>query len=157
MTTADLIGTSVKRVEDAPLITGQGQYVDDLRLPGLLHLAIVRSPHAYAKIRNIDVANAANAPGVVAVFTGADLQEQQGSLPAGWVLIPDQTGGEPMATPDHPPLAYETVRYVGDAVAALIADSPQAAADAVALVDVDYEVMEGFADVTVAGEREPIH
>ena len=157
MTTTDLIGTSVKRVEDAPLITGQGQYIDDLRLPGLLHLALVRSPHAYAKINNIDVSNAANAPGVVAVFTGADLQEQQGSLPAGWVLIPDQTGGEPMATPDHPPLAYETVRYVGDAVAAVVADSPESAADAIALVDVDYEVLNGFSDVSVAAERDPIH
>lgn len=157
MTTTSFIGESVRRVEDAPLITGRGQYVDDLRLPGLLHLAIVRSPYPYARIRNIDVSNAANAPGVEAVFTGADLQEQQGSLPAGWVLIPDQTGGEPMATPDHPPLAYETVRYVGDAVAAVVATSPQAAEDAVSLVDVDYEVLDGFADVEAAASHAPIH
>lgn len=149
MTTEALIGKEVKRVEDAPLITGRGQYIDDLRLPGLLHIAFVRSEYAHARIKSINAEDAANAPGVVAIFTGADLQEQLGSLPAGWVLIPEQTGGEPMKLPDHPPLAFETVRYVGDAVAAVVADSPEAAADAVTLVDVDYEPL----DVVVDAEK----
>ena len=147
MTTGSLIGQEVKRVEDQALITGRGQYVDDLRLPGLLHLAIVRSPYGHAKINNIDVSAAANAPGVVSVFTGADLAEQLGSLPAGWVLDEESTG---MKTPEHPPLAIEKVRYVGDAVAAVVASSPAAASDAVALVDVDYEPLDAVTDAEQA-------
>lgn len=147
MTTGTLIGQEVKRVEDQALITGRGQYVDDLRLPGLLHLAIVRSPYGHAKINNIDVSAAANAPGVVSVFTGADLAEQLGSLPAGWVLDEESTG---MKTPEHPPLAIEKVRYVGDAVAAVVASSPAAASDAVALVDVDYEPLDAVTDAEAA-------
>ena len=147
MTTGTLIGQDVKRVEDQALITGRGQYVDDLRLPGLLHLAIVRSPYGHAKINNIDVSAAANAPGVVSVFTGADLAEQLGSLPAGWVLDEESTG---MKTPEHPPLAIEKVRYVGDAVAAVVASSPAAASDAVSLVDVDYEPLDAITDAEQA-------
>ena len=153
MTTETLIGQEVKRVEDQALITGRGQYVDDLRLPGLLHLALVRSPYGHAKINNIDVSAAANANGVVSVFTGADLAEQLGSLPAGWVLIPEQTGGEPMTTPEHPPLAIERVRYVGDAVAAVVATSPAAASDAVALVEVDYEPLDAVVDAEKATQE----
>ncbi len=147
MTTGTLIGQDVKRVEDQALITGRGQYVDDLRLPGLLHLAIVRSPYGHAKINNVDVSAAANAPGVVSVFTGADLAEQLGSLPAGWVLDEESTG---MKTPEHPPLAIEKVRYVGDAVAAVVASSPAAASDAVSLVDVDYEPLDAITDAEQA-------
>jgi carbon-monoxide dehydrogenase large subunit len=147
MTTETLIGQEVKRVEDQALITGRGQYIDDLRLPGLLHLALVRSPYGHAKINRVDVSAAANAPGVVSVFTGADLAEQLGSLPAGWVLDEESTG---MKTPEHPPLAIEKVRYVGDAVAAVVADSPAAASDAVALVDVDYEPLEAAVDAEAA-------
>ncbi len=146
MTTQELIGQEVKRVEDQALITGRGQYIDDLRLPGLLHIAIVRSPYGHAKINNIDVSNVANAPGVVAVFTGADLSEQLGSLPAGWVL--DESTG--MKTPEHPPLAIEKVRYVGDAVAAIVASTPEAASDAVSLVDVDYEPLDAVVDAEKA-------
>ncbi len=147
MTTETLIGQEVKRVEDHALITGRGQYIDDLRLPGLLHIAIVRSPYGHAKINNIDVSAAANATGVVSVFTGADLAEQLGSLPAGWLLDEESTG---MKTPDHPPLAIERVRYVGDAVAAVVADSPAAASDAVALVEVDYEPLDAVTDAEKA-------
>jgi aerobic carbon-monoxide dehydrogenase large subunit len=132
-------GESIKRSEDHRLITGQGTYVDDVRLPGLLHVAFVRSPHAHALIRGIDASAAAAAPGVQRVFTGAELQEQLGSLPVGWVL-PDQN------SPPHPPLAFEKVRYVGDAVAAIVANSPYAAQDAVDLVKVDYELLEAVVD-----------
>lgn len=132
-------GESIKRTEDHRLITGQGTYVDDVRLPGLLHVAFVRSPHAHALIKGIDASAAAAAPGVQRVFTGAELQEQLGSLPVGWIL-PDQK------SPPHPPLAYEKVRYVGDAVAAIVADSPYAAQDAVDLVRVDYEPLEAVID-----------
>ena len=154
MTTGTLIGQEVKRVEDKALITGRGQYVDDLRLPGLLHIAIVRSPYGHAKINNVDVSAAANAPGVVAVFTGADLGEQLGSLPVGWALDEETAG---MKTPEHPPLAIEKVRYVGDAVAAVVASSPAAASDAVALVDVDYEPLDAVTDAEQAtGDGAPM-
>ena len=147
MTTETLIGQEVKRVEDHALITGRGQYVDDLRLPGLLHLALVRSPYGHAKINRVDVSAAANADGVVSVFTGADLAEQLGSLPAGWLLDEETTG---MKAPEHPPLAIEKVRYVGDAVAAVVANSPAAASDAVALVEVDYEPLAAVTDAEKA-------
>jgi len=132
-------GESIKRSEDHRLVTGQGTYVDDVRLPGLLHVAFVRSPHAHALIKGIDASAAAVAPGVHRVFTGAELQEQLGSLPVGWIL-PDQN------SPPHPPLAFEKVRYVGDAVAAIVADSPYTAQDAVDLVKVDYEPLEAVID-----------
>ncbi len=148
MTTATtgFIGKSVRRTEDPRLITGRGTYVDDVRLVGMLHMALVRSPHAHARIRKVNVARAAKAPGVVAVFTGADLQEQLGSLPAGWVL-------KDMKQPPHPPLAYEKVRCVGDAVAAVVADSLYAAADAAQLVDVDYEQLPAVVDAEKATKR----
>jgi carbon-monoxide dehydrogenase large subunit len=145
MTTASK-GESVKRREDHRLITGAGNYVDDVRLPGLLHVAFVRSPHAHALIKGIDAAAAAAAPGVQRVFTGAELQEQLGSLPVGWVL-PDQN------SPPHPPLAFEKVRYVGDAVAAIVADSPYAAQDAAELVKVDYEPLEAVVDGEKATQK----
>ena len=140
--TIALKGESLKRREDHRLITGDGTYVDDVRLPGLSHVAFVRSPHAHALIRSIDASAAAAAPGVQRVFTGAELQEQLGSLPVGWVL-PDQN------SPPHPPLAFEKVRYVGDAVAAIVADSPYEAQDATELVKVEYESL----DVVVDGEK----
>ncbi len=142
MTTAKL-GEAVRRIEDDRLITGRGKYVDDVKLAGMLHLALVRSPHAHATIKNIDVSAAAAVPGVETVFTGADLQEQMGSLPAGWVL-------EDMVAPDHPPIAFEKVRVVGDAVAAVVADSAAAAADAAQLVDVTYDVLPAVVDAEKA-------
>ena len=127
-------GESVKRTEDPRLITGRGKYVDDVRLTGMAHLAFVRSTYGHANIKSIDTSAALNAPGVIAVFTGADLQEELGGLPVGWML-PD------LKQPPHPPLAYETVRYLGDAVAVIVADSAYQANDAVDLVEVDYEVL----------------
>ena len=96
MTTAS-IGESVKRVEDPKFLTGRGRYVDDINIPGTLNLVLVRSEHAHARIKNVDVSRAANHPGVVAVFTGADLQEQLGVLPAGWVLPGHATPRPPAA------------------------------------------------------------
>ena len=143
MTTSSMIGSSIKRREDPRLITGNATYVDDVRPPGVLHLAIVRSPHAHATIGKIDVTEAANMPGIVAAFTGADIQEQLGSLPAGWVL-PD------MKAPNHPPIAFERVRYVGDAVAVVVAETPQAAADAVSSVEVEYGELDAIVDAEMA-------
>jgi carbon-monoxide dehydrogenase large subunit len=152
--TMSYVGKSIRRKEDPRLITGRGTYVDDVKLIGLLHMALVRSPHAHAKIKKINVTKAANHPGVVAVFTGADLQGQLGSLPAGWVLRADDkhTVGD-MKAPPHPPLAYETVRYVGDAVAAVVANDPYTAADAARLVDVSYDLLPVVTDAEAATKR----
>ncbi|MCH7740273.1 MAG: molybdopterin-dependent oxidoreductase [Chloroflexi bacterium] len=137
------IGDSVRRKEDPRLITGNGTYVDDVVLPGLLHLSIVRSPYAHAKIKRIDVSAATNTPGVVAAFTAADLAGQLGSLPLGWVV-------EGTKQPDHPPLAIDTVRYVGDAVAVIVAEEKAIAADAAELVNVDYEELPVVVDAEEA-------
>ena len=140
MTTEAVLGASIKRREDPRLITGKGTYVDDVRLVGTLNMVLVRSPHAHANITGVDTSAAAAADGVVAVYTGSDLEEQLGSLPCGWV-VPD-TKEVP-----HPPLAIGKVRCVGDAVAAVVATSAQAAADAAVLVDVDYEVLDAVVDM----------
>ena len=130
--TTSTIGSSIKRREDPKLITGQGTYTDDIKLVGMLHAVIVRSPHAHAKITNIDTSRAKNHPGVVAVFTGAELQAQLGSLPVGW-LLPD------IIMPPHPPMAVDKVCFVGEAVAAVVAGDPATAVDAAAMVDVTYQ------------------
>ena len=140
MTTQSILGASIKRREDPRLITGRGTYVDDVRLVGMLNMVLVRSPHAHANIRGIDTSAAESAPGVVAVYTGPQLAEELGSLICGWV-VPD-TKEVP-----HPPLAVDKVRCVGDAVAAVAATSPQAAADAAILIEVDYEVLDAVVDM----------
>jgi len=143
VTTDTAIGASMKRREDPRLITGRGTYVDDVKIVGMLHMALVRSPFAHANIKSIDTSAAQDSPGVVAVFTGEQLQEKLGSLICGWV-VPD-TKEVP-----HPPLAFEKVRYTGDAVVAVIADSPTAAADGALLVEVDYEELDAVVDMEKA-------
>ena len=133
MATAKLLGSSIKRREDPRFITGKGNYTDDLKLPGMTYAAFVRSPHANAKIRGIDVAKAKAHPGVVAVFTGKDMTGVN-SLPCGW-LLPE------LKVPAHPPLASEAARYVGDPVAVVIAESQDAATDAADLVSVDWQAL----------------
>jgi aerobic carbon-monoxide dehydrogenase large subunit len=125
-------GTSVKRREDPRLLTGRGTYVDDVRSLGLVYMALLRSPHAHARIRSISTDFASRAPGVVGVYTGKDTATLAASIPCGWVL-PD------MKMPAHPPLAVETVRLVGDPVAVILAETREAARDATALIEVDYE------------------
>ena len=134
MTTA-AFGSALKRKEDPRLITGQGTYVEDVSLTGMLHIVLVRSPLAHALIKSIDSSEASKSPGVVAIFTGEDLKEELGSLPCGWV-VPD-TKEVP-----HPPLAVDRVRYVGDAVVAVVAESTAQASDAASLVDVEYEELD---------------
>ncbi|MEM7356218.1 MAG: xanthine dehydrogenase family protein molybdopterin-binding subunit, partial [Acidobacteriota bacterium] len=140
-----VVGTSVKRREDATLITGQGKYTDDLTLPGMAHAVIVRSPHAHARINSVDTSAATAHPGVLAVFTGQDIADSDigGVVPVGW-LLPD------LKTPDHPILAVDTVRYVGDGVAVVVAEDRYTARDAAELVDVDYEPFDAVTDVRAA-------
>src|ERR1700750_3226001 len=134
-----ILGTSVRRVEDRELITGASTYVGNLALPGLLHLAFVRSPMAHGRIAGIDTAAAAEAPGVVAVYTAADLD-----LPAHhglFVLNPELP---------RPPLATDRVRFVGEAVAVVVGETKAAAADAVELVEVDYDPLPAVTDAEAA-------
>ena len=142
MTTA-AFGRALKRKEDPRLITGQGTYVEDVTLTGMLHMVLVRSPLAHALIKSIDTSEALKFPGVAAVFTGEDLKEELGSLPCGWV-VPD-TKEVP-----HPPLAVDRVRYVGDAVVAVLAESAAQASDAASLVDVEYEELDAVIEMNDA-------
>jgi carbon-monoxide dehydrogenase large subunit len=133
MPNAPLLGARVTRREDLRLITGRGQYTDDITLPQQAYAAFVRSPHARAKIRKIDTAPALASPGVHAVYTGADLKASGvNPMPVGW-LLPD------IKIADHPVLAVETVNHVGDPVAVVIADSATQARDGAEAVAVDYE------------------
>src|SRR5438445_1370812 len=140
MGTNDLnsIGQSVRRKEDKRFLTGAGQYTDDVNQHNQTWAYFLRSPHAHAKIRAIDTAKAKAAPGVVAVFTGADLTGVNG-LPCGWLIT--GTDGQPMKEPPHPVLAQGKVRYVGDGVALVIAETLSQAKDAAELIVVDYEVL----------------
>ncbi|WP_428261356.1 xanthine dehydrogenase family protein molybdopterin-binding subunit [Haliangium sp.] len=130
------IGAPVKRKEDFRFITGQGRYVDDITLPGQLYAHIVRSPHAHARIVSIDAGETRSAPGVVAVYTGADMADV-GGLPCGWAV--KNKDGSDMLEPPHKPLCVDRVRHVGDQVAVVIARTRRQAAEAAALLDVDYE------------------
>ena len=138
------IGQSRVRKEDARLVTGQTNWTDNMVLPGLLHMAFVRSPFAHARITGVDLSAARAAPGVVAVFSGADFAGEQGSLPCAWPVTPD------IVIPDHPPMAVSEVRYVGEAVACVIARTRYEAADAADAVDVDYEPLPAVLDIRTA-------
>ncbi len=138
------IGQSVKRKEDARFLTGSGQYTDDVALPNQTHAYFLRSPHAHAKIRGIDTAKAKQAPGVIAVCTSADLEGVNG-LPCGWLIT--SADGTPMKEPPHPVLAKDKVRYVGDQVALVVAETQNQAKDAAELIEVDYEILPAVVNV----------
>jgi aerobic carbon-monoxide dehydrogenase large subunit len=140
-----LIGKSIKRREDPRFITGRGTYVDDVKVPGTTYAAFVRSPHAHAKIKKIDTATAAKHPGVVAIFTGADMTGVN-SLPCGW-LLPE------LKVPPHMPLAADAARYVGDPVAVVIAETQDAALDAAEKVKVTWEPLSAVSATDQASGR----
>ena len=131
------VGERVKRREDPRLITGTATYVDDLRLPGMLHALILRSPHAHAKINSIDIEAARKASGVIAVLTAAELKNKIGSLPCAAIAE---------HKPFHPVLAKGKVRYVGEPIAVVVAADPYKAQDALDLVEVDYDPLEAVVD-----------
>jgi aerobic carbon-monoxide dehydrogenase large subunit len=146
-----MIGASVKRKEDYRFLTGAGQYTDDVVLPAQTYAVFVRSPHAHARIKRIDTTAAKAAPGVVAVFTGADLAaENVGGLPCGWLI--HSIDGTPMHEPPHPVIAHEKALHVGDQVALVIAESVKAAKDAAELVEVDYEELPAVIDTGHASD-----
>ena len=143
------IGEALKRKEDYRFLTGAGQYTDDVVLAAQCHAVFVRSPHAHAKINSINVDAAKAAPGVLGVFTGADVAADNiNGLPCGWLIT--STNGEPMKEPPHPILAQGKVRYVGDHVAMVVAQTQQQARDAAELVEVDYDVLPAVVNVADA-------
>ncbi|HXX29110.1 MAG TPA: molybdopterin cofactor-binding domain-containing protein [Myxococcaceae bacterium] len=139
-----MIGKALKRREDPRFITGRGTYTDDVKLPGVTYAFFVRSPVAHARIRRVTTARAKAHPGVRAVFTGRDLADGGvNGIPTGW-LLPN------LKTTDRRAIAVDRVRYVGEAVAVVVADTPYAASDAAELVEVDYEQLPVVADATRA-------
>jgi len=143
------IGTPVRRREDYRFLTGQGTYTDDINRPGQLHAYILRSPHANARLGGIDTKEAASAPGVVAIFTGADMAADGiGGLPCGWLI--NSKDGSAMKEPPHPVLAVERVRHVGDPVAVVIAESLSEARDAAEKINIAYSVEPAVVDVAAA-------
>jgi carbon-monoxide dehydrogenase large subunit len=133
------VGARIKRREDPRLIQGLAQYVDDVKLVGILHVAILRSPHAHARIQNIDVSAAKDHPGVVAVVTGEDIKDKVGTVPC---AATDPEGFPGMVVPPHYCLAYEKVRLVGEPVVAVVAEDKYIAQDAVDLIEIDYEPLD---------------
>jgi carbon-monoxide dehydrogenase large subunit len=126
------IGKARRRKEDSRLLTGKTRWTDNITLPGMLHMAILRSPHAHARIDRVDVSAAASAPNVIAAFSGADIAETQGVLACAWPVTED------IVMPTYLPMAATEVRHVGEPVAAVVARDQASALDALALIDVDY-------------------
>jgi len=147
--TATGIGARVKRVEDFRFLTGRGTYTDDINRPGQAYAWILRSPHAHAKIRKIDASRAQKADGVVAIFTGKDMQaDGVGGLPCGWQV--HNKDGSPMAEPAHPVIAHDEVRHVGDQVAVVVAETREQARAAAELLRVDYQELPAVLDMAAA-------
>jgi carbon-monoxide dehydrogenase large subunit len=139
------IGASVRRKEDFRFLTGKGRYTADLNRPGQAHAYFLRSPHAHAKVQRIDLDAARNAPGVITIFTGADMEaDKVGSLPCGWTVT--DRHGKPHKAPPHFPLVRDKVRYVGDHVAVVIAETLAQAKDAAELIDVTYQPLAAVVD-----------
>ncbi len=143
------IGKSVKRVEDKRFLTGQGRYTDDIKLVGMTHAYILRSPYAHAKINSMDTSAAESADGVVKIYTGADIAAAGvNGVPCGWQV--NFKNGDTMKEPPHPLLVADRVKHVGDAVAMVIAETREQARDAAELIDVDYEELPAVTDPAAA-------
>jgi carbon-monoxide dehydrogenase large subunit len=145
MTRARLIGSAVKRVEDPRLVTGAGTYIGDLSPTGVLHAQFVRSPYAHAKLTSIDTTAAAALPGVVAVFTGADVN-------AGFNALPGASHIEGARNPARTVLADGSVRFVGEAIAVVVGVSEEAARDGADSVNVEYEALPHAIDLEQAAK-----
>ncbi len=145
------IGAAVKRKEDFRFLTGRGKYTDDASKPGELFAHMLRSPHAHATIRGVDAGAAAKAPGVVMVLTGADADADGiGGMPCGWGVTSNDES--PMAEPKWPVIAQGAARYVGEIVAAVVAETADQAADAAAMISVDYEAQPACAATASAAD-----
>jgi len=139
MPVSKLVGAKIKRHEDPRLIRGLGQYVDDINLPNTLHVAILRSPYAHARIKSLETDAARQHPGIVAVITGAEIKDQIGTLPV-------SGGNETLRVPKHYVLAIDKVCYVGEGVAAVVAEDRYIARDALDLIQAEYEPLPVVSD-----------
>src|ERR1700720_3686653 len=147
------IGAAVRRKEDQRFITGKGHYTDDISRPGQAHAYFVRSPHAHARLKRIDTAQAAATPGVLAVLTGADLAADKiGNLICGWMI--HSKDGSPMKMAPHPALASGKACHVGDPVAVVVAQTLSQARDAAEKVMCDFEVLPAVADPAKAQAKD---
>jgi len=146
------LSQSVRRVEDPRLLTGRGRYTDDIAMPGQTWGVVLRSPHAHARITALDVSAAKAVPGVLAVITGADLKAAGlGDIPC---MIPMKSrDGTPRTETPHPAIAVDTVRHVGDPVAFVVGETPQAARDGAEAIAVDYAVLPAATDLATAHEE----
>ncbi|MCH2517413.1 MAG: xanthine dehydrogenase family protein molybdopterin-binding subunit [Dehalococcoidia bacterium] len=151
------LGQSLKRAEDPRLITGQGSFVDDINLPGMLHVAVLRSPHAHARVKSIDTAAASSAPGVVAVLTAEDIEGVLQHVPTGISVYEGKF--DHLEAPEHPVLARGKVCYVGQPVAMVVAQDPNLARDALELIQTDYEPLAPILDPLEIVNKDtiPIH
>jgi carbon-monoxide dehydrogenase large subunit len=150
------IGESLRRKEDYRFLTGAGQYTDDVQMANMTHAYFVRSPHAHAHIKSIDKKAALAAPGVIGIFDGKDVAgDSINGLPCGWLIT--DTSGQPMKEPAHPILAQGKVRYVGDHVAMVVAETLEQARNAAELVHVDYDVLPAVVDVRDAAKATALH
>ncbi|NEE01627.1 xanthine dehydrogenase family protein molybdopterin-binding subunit [Phytoactinopolyspora halotolerans] len=138
------VGRDRHRKEDARLITGRTMWTENLSLPGMVHLAILRSPMAHARITNLDVSPALRLPGVVEAFSGRDVADMQGSLPCVWPVTED------IVMPDYPPLAVDEVRHTGEPVAVVAARDRASAQDALEAIEIDYEPLPVVLDMEAA-------
>ncbi|GAA5071375.1 carbon-monoxide dehydrogenase large subunit [Thermocatellispora tengchongensis] len=138
------VGRARRRKEDARLVTGRTRWTDNIQMPGMLYVAFLRSPMAHARITRVDTSAARGRPGVVAVYSGRDFAAEQGSLPCAWPVSED------VVIPDHPPMAVSEVRYVGEAVACVVATDRYKAADALDAIEVDYEPLPAVLDMREA-------
>jgi aerobic carbon-monoxide dehydrogenase large subunit len=150
------IGESLRRKEDYRFLTGAGQYTDDVQMANMTHAYFVRSPHAHAHIKSIDKKAALAAPGVIGIFDGKDVAgDSINGLPCGWLIT--DTSGQPMKEPAHPILAQGKVRYVGDHVAMVVAETLEQARNAAELVHVNYDVLPAVVDVRDAAKATALH
>src|ERR1700739_3770750 len=143
------IGAPVRRKEDQRFITGKGHYTDDISRPGQTHAYFVRSPHAHARFKRIDTAEAAATPGVLAVLTGAELAADKiGNLICGWMI--HSKDGSAMKMAPHPALANGKVCHVGDPLAIVVGETLAQAHDAAEKIAVDYAALPAVADPAAA-------
>ena len=138
------IGKPRTRKEDEHFLTGRTSWTDNITLPGMLHLAILRSPMAHAKITSVDVSGAAQRPGVIAAFSGRDFADEQGTIPCAWPVTEDTVN------PGHPSIAVDQVNHVGEAVAIVVARDKASAEDALEAIEIDYEPLPVVLDMEAA-------
>jgi aerobic carbon-monoxide dehydrogenase large subunit len=143
VTAIKYLGQPLRRREDFKFVTGKGRYTDDLKAPGMLHMAVLRSPHAHAVIRQVDLSSAKAAPGVRLALSGEDLAGKIGSIVPNWIMPGTKV-------PDRPVVAVDRVRFVGECVALVVAETQTMAHDAIGLIDVDYEILPAVVDEEAA-------